>query len=288
MIVVVNGSPEADPDAIVLVWATWDRHGIEDAVERARNRALLMRAVEISLAIVEYLTGGRGSGVAEIARDLGLPKTTAFRALKSLQAAGWAEPYGDLPRWRVSPAILAKFWRAADGQRNLLTAALPIMTRVSAQTEETVLLMIRSEVDMLVLRSIASAHVMRPFFPVGYRAMLHETTGGLAVMSDWEDRRVDDYLVRVVPPGRGHKANCEQIWRRVREARTQGYACRNFGPPNDLVGVGVSLKDLTDDGSELALVVAAPLQRMPVDKLTEVGQLLVAAVKQISGHGALD
>src|SRR5258705_6333402 len=86
-----------------------------------------LRNVLNTLRVLEEVASRQPIGVGELARVLGMPKSSVQRALVTLRTAGWIRPAaGEVTRWGITTRAPAGGGRAR-GDLDLRRAALPIL-----------------------------------------------------------------------------------------------------------------------------------------------------------------
>jgi DNA-binding IclR family transcriptional regulator len=110
-------------------------------LDQSTGTQLLDRAV----ALLNHLgeVGERGARAQEVAKALGLTAPTAHRILAALQRHGLVERETATKRYRLGLSLFAMGAKAADGT-GLRRLCRPALTRIAAQTGDTVFLMARS------------------------------------------------------------------------------------------------------------------------------------------------
>lgn len=110
-------------------------------LDQSTGTQLLDRAV----ALLNHLgdIGERGARAQEVAKTLGLTAPTAHRILAALQRHGLVEREIATKRYRLGLLLFAIGAKAADGT-GLRRLCRPALSRIAAQTGDTVFLMARS------------------------------------------------------------------------------------------------------------------------------------------------
>lgn len=94
--------------------------------------------LEKTIRIIDYLaTCSEGATLAELARELGIPKTTAFRILATLRKFGYAAPVPGTQRVALGPSLV-HIGLSAFRRLDLVTLAQPIMQALMEELGETV------------------------------------------------------------------------------------------------------------------------------------------------------
>src|SRR5690606_38322126 len=112
-------------------------------------------------------------GVSELARLLGVPKSTVQRALMTLAEAGWISGSGnETTKWRLTTKVLRIAGRAG-GESGLRVTALAVMEELHAATEESIHLTVPEGDHVVRIDRIDSTRPVRTYLPLGLVAPLH-------------------------------------------------------------------------------------------------------------------
>ncbi len=115
-------------------------------------------AVEAALSIVETLGTVHEMGVTELARKLGLGKSSAYRLLATLARRGYVAKTLQNDRCRLTYRHFAVGSPAAD-HFGLREVANPVMQRLAAETAEAVNLGVLDGARVVDLHKVGSRHI---------------------------------------------------------------------------------------------------------------------------------
>ena len=120
--------------------------------------------------------------VTEIARRLGIHRSSASRLVSTLGARGFVErtAVGDLVR--LGPEV-ARLARLTSASRELTTLAQPVMDRLAADTGETVTLAVPAGDDALTVAQADGSYFVSSGRWVGLRTPLHCTADGKVLLA---------------------------------------------------------------------------------------------------------
>ena len=133
------------------------------------------------------------AGVTEIAGELGVHKSTAFRLVATLEAHRLVEQDGDRGKYRLGVGIL-RLAGATTARLDLVQEARPICRRLAADTGETVNIAVLSESSALYLDQVAGSSALQPHNWVGQHIPLHATSNGKVLLAGLDDAPADDVL----------------------------------------------------------------------------------------------
>lgn len=159
---------------------------------KKRNGQYLTRAAAKALEALELLKKARAPvALNELARQLELAKSSAFRLLNTLEVAGYLERKGDgvyalAPE--VRPLLPSQFLN------NLVRAASPQMKELSRVFRETVSLAVLFENHIEVVAVVESPEVIRMGNIVGRILPPNASSMGKAIMAFQDEARSDKLL----------------------------------------------------------------------------------------------
>jgi len=185
----------------------------------------LVPAVERAVTLMDALArAGRPQSLAELARDLGLPKSSLHGLLTTLVALGLARRDSD---GQFALGVKPLQWADAFvGQSDLLRAFDERARTLPALAAETVMLATLDGTDVTYLSCRQGTRPLAVNFRVGGRFPAACTSSGKAMLSSLADERVRALfagrsLPRLTRHGVGSVA---ALVRQLGEARERGYA----------------------------------------------------------------
>ncbi|MET7393996.1 helix-turn-helix domain-containing protein [Dactylosporangium sp. NPDC005572] len=140
--------------------------------------------VSRALAVLEQVSLHQPASLGALARELDLDKSAVQRIVATLHADGWIRPDAvGQGGWTLTGRALAVGGRFAAGE-DLRARARRVLREVHAATGETVWLAVADGGSLIVVDEIASTHVLRVTFPIGYTGPFGpDTAGGVAILS---------------------------------------------------------------------------------------------------------
>ncbi|GAA2213680.1 IclR family transcriptional regulator [Nonomuraea monospora] len=233
-----------------------------------------MQNVINALRVLEEVADRQPIGVGELARGLGLPKSTVQRSLKTLHEAGWIRPAGgEVTRWQVTSKALQVARRTELGLRD---AAVPVMEELRQRTGETIHLMVPEGDAVVLIERLETDKPLRIVLPLGIRLPLHASANGKAVLA---------HLTR--PPGElpGYTDTTitdPHVLRAELDAvLARGYADNRGEWRSDIAAVAAAV--LGPAGPVASLSVSTPASRMTEELRAEYGKLVTQAAGTLAG-----
>ncbi|GAA4971010.1 IclR family acetate operon transcriptional repressor [Nonomuraea thailandensis] len=231
-----------------------------------------MQNVINALRVLEEVAHRQPIGVGELARGLGLPKSTVQRSLKTLHEAGWIRPAGgEVTRWQVTSKALQVARRTELGLRD---AAVPVMEELRQRTGETIHLMVPEGDAVVLIERLETDKPLRIVLPLGIRLPLHASANGKAVLAHLG--RSPDELpaytgTTITDPG-ALRAELDAVLRR-------GYADNRGEWRADIAAVAAAV--LGPGGPIASLSVSIPASRMTEELRAEYGKLVTQAARTL-------
>lgn len=182
-----------------------------------------LKSVGSALDVLECFAADTELGVSDIARRLGVAKSTAHRLLQTLVSRGFIEQDRTTSQYRLGIHVyeLGALALARNGLRH---AALPILHQLAATTRLTVNLGVPSDGDVVFVERIENKDGVRILGHSGRRLPAHCTSSGKAIAAFNRDfdmaRRRGGF-----PPRVSKTVRTEADWDAVlTEVRRLGYA----------------------------------------------------------------
>jgi DNA-binding IclR family transcriptional regulator len=151
----------------------------------------LVGALMHGLAILDlYSVDERELGVGEIAKRLGVHKSSASRLAATLAAAGYLEVADERPgRYRLGAKLLRLAAAAVDGD-TVLRVAVPILDRLVERSGETGHVATLDGTEVVTIAVVDGWRSVRMHSAVGKRSPAHATAIGKALLAALPDAEV--------------------------------------------------------------------------------------------------
>ncbi len=239
-------------------------------------------AVEAALSILETLGTVHEMGVTDLARKLGLGKSSVYRLLATLARRGYVEKSPQTDRYQLTYRLFAVGSPATD-RFGLREVANPAMQRLAAETGETVNLGVLDGTRVVNLHKVESRHLLRMHLEVGGGAPAHATALGKVLLAALEPAEVarrlhGRRLERLTPRTIGDRRTLGTALARV---RAQGFAIDDEECSLGLRCVAAPI--VNHRGSVVAaLSISGPSPRLPDQVLSRMAESARAAAREVS------
>ncbi|MPZ60369.1 MAG: helix-turn-helix domain-containing protein [Propionibacteriales bacterium] len=241
-----------------------------------------VQSVDRAVTVLEMLARDGEVGVTEIATELGVHKSTAFRLVSALETRGLVEQNAERGKYRLGVGIL-RLASATTARLDVVQEARPVCRRLAADTGETVNIAILSDKAALYLDQVAGSSALQPWNWVGQRIPLHATSNGKVLLSGLEPGEVDALLpsLRSYTPetitsrGRLHK--------KLDEVRERGYAVAVDELEVGLTAVAAPVRNTANE-VVASMSVSGPSFRLTEERRAELVGPVVDAAREVSGR----
>jgi len=238
----------------------------------------LQKAIEVLKCV-----GQRPEPMAlkEIAARVGLPKTTAFRYLRTFEAAGMLVHERERDVYRIDPRTFGMLNLGATVER-LRRTCLPYMRKLQRSTGETVNLAVIEGSDIVYLAILAPSQAVRFHARVGGRDPVHTTSLGKAVLANWPVEAQNAALPRILRRRTPLSVvDLPSLKQELDQVRTNGFAQDNGENEQGASAIGAPLFNAS--GNAIAAIsVAAPTVRLTDRCKAEISLQLMAATNAVS------
>jgi IclR family acetate operon transcriptional repressor len=247
------------------------------------NKSSPVKTVDRLVAILDCFSPGQQTwSLAELSAHLALPKSTLHRFLASLESHGiLRRDPGDL-RWRLGYRLFV--WGSlAVESTGLRHVAGPALRDLVAATQETAVLTIYHDQEVVCIEKVETSHPVRVALKVGTRHPPHAGASSKALMAHLPKEEIqriisDKGLLKlcantITDPG--------ELWDELERVRQQGYAESHEETDPGAWGIATPIHDR--NGSVIAAVgIAAPSSRFSPERLEQDVALCRQAAQRIS------
>jgi DNA-binding IclR family transcriptional regulator len=269
---------------LVLSYATGLRYG--QHVTHATETAPGVQSVDRALTILGILARLGEAGVTEIAGELAVHKSTAFRLVATLESHGMVEQNEDRGKYRLGVGVL-RLAGATTARLDVVQEARPICRKLAADSGETVNIAVLSDRSALYLDQVAGQSALQSHNWVGQHIPLHATSNGKVLLSDLSSEEVDQRLPRLPSYTPGTVTSRARLRRELAEVREQGYAVAVDELEVGLTAIAAPIRNAHGDVIA-SLSVSGPTFRLGETKVNELVPTVVDASDEVSrrlGHG---
>jgi IclR family acetate operon transcriptional repressor len=246
---------------------------VEDATDRYLVRSVA-RALDL-LEVLQRLPGGATLG--RLSETVGLPKSSTFRYLSTLESRGYVEQGSAPGTYRLGMRFVPSHQRRLQV---LSERARPVMERLRDRFGETVNLAVLDGNRIMYVEILESARTMRLAARVGDRVPVHSSALGKAICATLADEDIVEILRAEGMPRLTAKTitHVPDFLAAIEEVRADGHAIDDREHEEDGRCVAVAV---TGSGVPAAISVSAPAVRFKSSDVGPVAEALIAAANEI-------
>jgi DNA-binding IclR family transcriptional regulator len=240
-----------------------------------------LQSVDRAISVMEMLSRRGWSGVTEVANELDIHKSTAYRLLTTLRDRGLVEQDAATEKYRLGfgLVLLASSVRA---DLDILRCARPVCESLSGRTGETVTVTVLEGDDAVIIhQSVSQASALSVDW-TGHHTPLHATAAGkLFLLHMPEEQRLRVLEGRLERFAENTIVEPSKLEANLQEIGVQGYSYTLEELEAGLNAVGAPIQDA--EGAVVGTVsVSGPAFRLPPGDIPKVGELVKDAAAEIS------
>lgn len=249
--------------------------------ERSGTGGSLVQSVDRAVSVLELLALQGEAGVTEMAAELGVHKSTAFRLVSALELRGLVEQSAERGKYRLGFGIV-RLAGATVGQLDLTQQGRAVCETLAAELGETVNLAVADGgVAINVDQVWGSASVMSHNW-IGRSTPLHATSSGKVLLAYMKADTRDEALAAPLESFTEYTiVGHEQLRQNLKEVYEIGvsYSMEEFEVGLNAVAAAIH----SYEGAIVAALSASgPSYRLTEDRMEDVGQSVLNAAGEIS------
>jgi DNA-binding IclR family transcriptional regulator len=239
-------------------------------------------SVDNALRILLMLESRRTVGVAQVARELGIAKSTAHRLLTTLEHHQYLRRADDSRAYSLGPALLQVGLQQSNSF-DLRETARPHLELLRDQTGESCGLVTLEGAEALMVDFVAASHPLRVVERIGDRAPAHLTAGGKVLLADLDPAELNAlYPVAELVTGTASSiSTLPELATTLESVRRQGIATNLEESGPGIVGIAAPVLG-PHERVVAAVVLALPASRLGQDLVDTFGAAVRSAAAAIS------
>src|SRR3954452_25029373 len=239
-----------------------------------------VQSVDRALTILGILARLGEAGVTEIAVELGVHKSTAFRLVATLESHGMVEQNEERGKYRLGVGVL-RLAGATTARLDVVQEARPVCRKLAADSGETVNIAVLSDRSALYLDQVAGQSALQSHNWVGQHIPLHATSNGKVLLSELTDAELKG-AVRALPRVTDRTVTSRaKLKAELAEVREAGYAVAVDELEIGLTAAAAPIRSAHGDVIA-SMSISGPTYRLNEEKLEDVVPQLLAAATEVS------
>ena len=225
-----------------------------------------MQSIERAFSVLRALSARPdSSGVSEISRATGLPKSTTSRILASLEDLGMIDRVGEDGRYAIG-AGLATLSGSGTPSGHLRELCRPYLIELAEKSGEGTGLAIEDHGQVLYVDHVGSESPVQIRDWSGTRFPHHTVAAGFAIMSTWPDDRLVTYAASGMAPFTQQTVtSLAGLKKKIRMARAAGAAWTRAEFSDEITGVSAPVTNAAGE-AVAAISIYGPAWRFPGDQ----------------------
>ncbi|MCL5264350.1 MAG: IclR family transcriptional regulator [Chloroflexi bacterium] len=241
-------------------------------------------AVETAIKLLNYLKANAHSqkSLAEVCDALGIPRSSGFNIMKTLEKHGFVKFDNDSKRYSLGWAMVELGTKASE-QMNYVEVVRPYLRTLGRETSLTCVLAQRAGDQLLILDKVESSNDIRVTATVGQLYPLAAGALGKVLMAYLSSKDIESYLARYGLPSVTQNAitDIDVFLLELAEVRRVGFA---KSLEEYVRGVNVVASPIFDASGGVSLTVAALglVSALPAEQIEEFGSKVLSTAQRMT------
>jgi DNA-binding IclR family transcriptional regulator len=240
-----------------------------------------VQSVDRALSVLDLLAQRGEMGVTDLAAELDVHKSTAFRLVSALERRQLVEQVGDRGKYRLGLGIL-RLAAATTGRLDVTRESQPVCERLAYQLGETVNIAILDDASAVnVLQEFGNSAVGSRNW-IGRRTPLHATSSGKVLLAFADEALRETILGQSLTlHTESTVTDSAELARQLDQAVARGWAATNEELEVGLTAVAAPIRD--GSGRVVAAVsISGPSYRLTAASFDTVAARVIEAAAEIS------
>lgn len=246
-----------------------------ESLSTVRNAARVLKA---------FRDGGPSLGVSELARRLGLGKSTVHRLLATLAGEGLVAHDQETGMYRLGLALY-ELGALVPAHLALHEAATPVIEALRYNTRETVQVSVLDGREVVYVERLESSYTLRIMGRVGHRMPAYCSSSGKVLLAFLSDERLNTLLAdwALTPLTPQTITDGERLRSELHRIRARGFAENVNESEPGAASVAAPIRGIGGD-VVAAVGVVGPTTRLDAQTMPRIAHAVVEAAGRISGR----
>ncbi|KUN59379.1 IclR family transcriptional regulator [Streptomyces canus] len=241
-----------------------------------------VQSVDRAVSVLEILAQRGEAGVSEVAAEIDVHKSTAFRLLGALEARGLVEQTTERGKYRLGFGII-RLAGAVTDRLDITQQGRPVCERLSEEIGETVNIAVLQEHFAVNLYQVRGPGAVGTHNWVGQLTPVYATSSGKILLAHLSAEERDAVLAAsTVQKHTPHTLTVRtKLEKNLAEARERGYAVTLEELEIGLQALAAPIR--SRDGDVIAALSASgPAYRFTEERIHEIAPVLIRGADEIS------
>lgn len=224
--------------------------------------------------------------LTEISRRMGQHKSSVYRVLRTLEAAGMLQRDENTGRYRLGLKIVDLAGRVL-GKYDLRTTAAPFMEELAQKTGEIIHLSILEGKDIVYLEKKGAGQVLTVATKIGGKYPAYASAMGKLLLAHLPKEKLEAVIseIDLSPLTSSTITDKSRLARELKKIRKQGYSQDN---EEAFPGIRCIAAPVRDQQERVVAAISAtvPIQRLKNERIPELAEEIMEAAAKISNEVA--
>lgn len=248
----------------------------------SQDPAYPIGSVDRALTVLLAFQSTESMTVGEVAKLLGVARSTAYRLLSLLEHRGFVRQDKATKAFHSGPALV-RVGLTAVHRSDVRVHLRPLLEKVAGEVNETTHLVVMQHGEAFFLDCVESTKVVRATSRVGASLPAHVTAGGKVLLAQLPDERIESEILsrelRAVTSS--SKTSPSAVRKDIAKVRAAGWALNDSESEDGLRAFGIFVPGEPEYGSvDAAVTVSAPEERFTDDRLPEIVETVRRLTKE--------
>jgi DNA-binding IclR family transcriptional regulator len=250
-------------------------------MSNGEGNASTIQSVDRALTVLSLLARHGELGVTEIAEELDVHKSTAFRLVTTLEVHDLVEQQTDRGKYRLGVGVL-RLAGATTMRLDLVQSSREVTERLAESVGETVNLAVLSGDRALYVDQVLGSATLQLHNWVGQRIPLHATSNGKVLLANVSPARLEELTSGELERFTDRTiTEFDRLRAELDEVHARGYAVAVDELEIGLTAIAAPVHSA--DGAVVAsLSASGPSFRIPADRITHLAERVADAAHQVS------
>jgi IclR family transcriptional regulator, KDG regulon repressor len=238
-----------------------------------------LRSVGIALDVLDALAGAPELSLSELARRVGVAKSTAHRTCAVLAARGLVDRTADRT-YRLGLRFV-EYGKLATERTAVGDQALPLLVELRNVLEETVQVGVPAGIDVVYVERVEGQHALR-YSTNSRRSPLHRSSAG-KVLAAFNPELAEARIRAGLPPSTGYTIVVpELLLAELARIRERGYARSVDETELGMSSLAVPVRDSANGAVVAAISMVGPTPRVVGDHESRHARILKAGARRLT------
>ena len=241
----------------------------------------MIQSLDRGIQALIYLSKRRAAGVTEVAEELGINKSTAFRILETLMESNMVAQDKAMSKYKLGPGILRLSSRLIKNL-NIISLAKPLIVKLVETTGESAHLCMLSNDSAIIIEQAMSGSRLAVHAKVGSEEPVYCSSVGKCLLAFADEQKRENIIskIKFEKYTKNTITGVSELRRELEKIEAQGYAVDNEEISEDILCVAAPVHDISGT-AVYSLGISGPKTRTK-DKIGELADDVVRAAQKLS------